>query len=333
MACVDPTALEQIQKINIVGLETASADDVKKFPTTNVYLSYKDIAGEICQPQYDPIVQEAIRYGSQVGQNAAEKLELSVAYLTVLMGSEILKIMPGQICALINPRVANDKEGIIAATLAMISMYGEQGFDKRRVLATIPASWEGIQAAKVLQYDHDVLCNISQIFCLPQAIAAAESLVTFVNPLVGPILNWTVKNTETKCFSGDDDPGVKVVASIYSYYRKFDIKTKVMAGQFENLHEVKALVGCDILNVSPKILEEMGKCRKPLNEKLCPSKAKGMSCITKCPMDEKKFRSALSDKMVSETFGQAIKELECEFGNLEKLVKNKMKSDGCECPS
>jgi transaldolase len=161
---------------------------------------------------------------------------------------EILKVVPGRVSTEVDARLSFDKDATIAKALTLIALYKERGISKERVLIKIASTWEGIQAARTLELEHGIHCNLTLLFSFSQAVACAEAGVTLISPFVGRILDWHVAKSG-KTFSSEEDPGVASVKKIYDYYRKFDYPTIVMGASFRNIGEIKELAGCDFLTI------------------------------------------------------------------------------------
>lgn len=72
-----------------------------------------------------------------------------------------------------------------------------------------------------------------------------------------------------KTYEGKDDPGVLSVTRVYNYYKKFGYTTQVMGASFRNTGEIRELAGCDLLTISPKLLQELVNSEEPLNRVSC----------------------------------------------------------------
>lgn len=131
----------------------------------------------------------------------------------------------------------------------ILQLYKDIGIDKSRVLIKLASTWEGIKAAHILQSEHGVNCNLTLMFSLPQAIAAAEAGAFLISPFVGRILDW-YKAANKRDYTPQEDPGVKSVQQIFNYYKKFGYKTIVMGASFRNVGEITELAGCDYLTIS-----------------------------------------------------------------------------------
>jgi transaldolase len=226
----------------------------------------------------------------------------------------------------VDARLSFDTVATIAKAKRLIGLYHEMGIDKSRILIKIAATWEGIQAAKVLEQEENITCNLTLIFSLAQAIACAEAHCTLISPFVGRIMDWHKKaRGMTEGFAPVDDPGVISVTQIYNYYKKFGHDTIVMGASFRNVGEIIELVGCDRLTIAPTLLDELQKSTEPIVAKLNAADAATMSDITKIDMNEKTFRWMMNeDAMATEKLAEGIRNFAADLVKLEKIVKEKM---------
>lgn len=200
------------------------------------------------------------------------------------------------------------------------------GIQKDRVLIKIASTWEGIQAAKILEEKHNIHCNLTLLFSFAQAVACADAGVTLISPFVGRILDWYVANTHTKSFEPEKDPGVISVTQIYNYYKKYDYKTVVMGASFRNIGEIKALAGCDYLTISPALLKDLEDDDEPINEQLSIKRAKSTD-IEKINIDEATFRWLLNeDAMATEKLSEGIRKFAQDSKKLEDMIKKYINS-------
>jgi transaldolase len=196
------------------------------------------------------LIDKAVAYGKEHGGSDIEtQVDAVLDNLLVQFGSEILKIVPGKVSTEVDARFSFDTEGSVKKALRIIDLYKELGIGKERVLIKVASTWEGIKAAEILQRDHGINCNLTLMFSLVQAIAAAEAGAFLISPFVGRILDW-YKASTGKTYSASEDPGVKSVEAIFNYYKKFGYKTIVMGASFRSVGEITALAGCDYLTIS-----------------------------------------------------------------------------------
>jgi len=224
----------------------------------------------------------------------------------------------------VDARLSFDKDASIAKAKKIIQLYKEAGIPKERILIKLGSTWEGIQAAKVLEEEYGIHCNLTLLFSFAQAVACAEAGITLISPFVGRILDWYVSNTDIKSFEPQDDPGVKSVTKIYNYYKKFGYKTVVMGASFRNTGEIKGLAGCDLLTISPGLLEQLDSSNETILEQLSEATAKKLD-VEKVEMSEKTFRWMMNeDQMATDKLSDGIRKFAVDAVKLETMLKAKM---------
>ena len=210
------------------------------------------------KPSYNALIDDALAWAKQKAPgNPEEQIEWAVNRLLVNFGVEILKIIPGRVSTEVDAHVSFDTQKTIAKAKRLIQLYEERGIAKDRVLIKIASTWEGIQAAKVLEQEYGIHCNLTLLFSFAQARGSAEAGVTLISPFVGRILDWHKAKNPGVQYTGETDPGVKSVKEIYNYFKTYGYKTIVMGASFRNVDEIKALAGVDFLTISPKLLHEL----------------------------------------------------------------------------
>jgi transaldolase len=235
--------LDQLKQHTVVVADTGDFASMKQFAprdaTTNPSLILKAAA----MPDYAWLIDQAVK-----DAGAVATVPVIIDRLLVLFGQEILKIVPGRVSTEVDARLSFDRDGTIAKAREIIGLYEKAGTPRERILIKIASTWEGIKAAELLQKER-IRCNLTLLFSFPQAVACAESGITLISPFVGRILDWYKKSTG-KDFSPTEDPGVKSVTQIYSYYKKFGYATEVMGASFRNKGEITELAGCDLLTIA-----------------------------------------------------------------------------------
>jgi len=302
--------LDQLKQFTTVVADTGDFESMRQYhpqdATTNPSLILKAAQNE----NYRHLVQQAVNSGGGT--------EAVIDRLLVLFGLEILKIVPGRVSTETDARLSFDMEGSIKKGRDLIALYEKAGIDRKRVLIKIAATWEGIQAARVLEQE-GIHCNLTLMFSLAQAAACAEAGVQLISPFVGRIKDWHVAKSGHD-FAPADDPGVHSVREIYSYYKKFNYRTEVMGASFRNKGEITELAGCDLLTIAPELLEELQNCREPLAKKLDQVEA-ATSPLQKIPTDEKSFRWLLNeDPMATEKTAEGIRKFGVDIVKLEAMI-------------
>ncbi|CAG9827840.1 unnamed protein product [Diabrotica balteata] len=313
--------LEQLKALTTVVADTGDFEAMKAFKPTDATTNPSLILAAAALPQYKPIIDKAIQYGNKLGGDMSQKLDNTMDMLCVLFGVEILKIVPGRVSTEVDARLSFNKEASVAKARKIIKLYEEQGISKDRILIKLASTWEGIQAARELEKKHNIHCNLTLLFNFAQAVACAEAGVTLISPFVGRILDWYVANTDKKSYAGDEDPGVVSVTKIYNYYKKFGYKTVVMGASFRNVGEIKALAGCDLLTISPKLLGELEASHDSLPVKLSVESAL-KSDLEKIEIDESTFRWMLNeDQMATDKLSDGIRKFAADSIKLEGTLK------------
>lgn len=317
------SVLEQLKKVTTVVADTGDFNAMKEFLPTDATTNPSLILSASKMELYAPLITESIAY---VKENAATKapsqmLELAMERLFVIFGKEILKIIPGRVSTEVDARLSFDTNASIDKALSLIGQYEKLGVSKERVLIKLASTWEGIQAARILESKHGIHCNMTLLFNFEQAVACAEANVTLVSPFVGRILDWYVKNTDRKKYGRHDDPGVLSVKRIFNYYKKHGYNTQVMGASFRNTEQIKGLIGCDLLTISPSLLHQLSQDQETVPVVLKSSDASAMN-IQRITVDEKTFRWALNeDAMATEKLAEGIRNFSKDARALEDIVK------------
>ncbi|HUX28305.1 MAG TPA: transaldolase, partial [Terracidiphilus sp.] len=269
--------LEQLRKYTVVVADTGDIEAMEKFRPQDATTNPSLITAAAQMPQYQPIVDSVlIEARNELGESATDQAVANLAFqrLAIAFGKKILAIVPGRVSTEVDARLSYDTEATIAQARSIIAQYDAAGIGRDHVLVKIASTWEGIRAAEVLERE-GIHCNLTLLFGLHQAIAAADAGATLISPFVGRILDWYKKDTG-KDFHGADDPGVQSVTRVYNYFKKFGYKTVVMGASFRNIGEIQELAGCDLLTISPQLLGELEASEAALPRKLDPDAAKAM---------------------------------------------------------
>jgi transaldolase len=312
------STLEQLRAVTTVVADTGDFQTMSVFlpqdATTNPSLILKAVQ----KAQYRPLLDTVkTRY-------ANEPLDLQTDRLLVAFGREILNIIPGRVSTEVDARLSFDTEATIARARRLVSLYQAEGIDTtKRLLIKIASTWEGIQAAKVLEQE-GIACNLTLLFSPIQAHACAQAKVTLISPFVGRIYDWYKKNAgntwDEAANAGPNDPGVQSVRRIYAYYKQNQITTEVMGASFRNTGQIKALAGCDLLTISPELLAELNSSNEPLSISLSTTWATQQT-PEHFPDGEAAFRYELNaDAMGTEKLAEGIRAFVKDAKTLDELL-------------
>ena len=313
--------LEQLRAMTVVVADTGDLDAVRRLKpvdcTTNPTLLLKAVE----TPAYGDLVEEAIRWGkAQAGSREAVAAAVCDR-LAVTFGAELTRIVPGRVSTEVDADLSFDTQATLAKARALIADYAARGIGRERILIKIASTWEGIQAARVLQAE-GIDTNLTLLFALPQAIACGDANVFLISPFVGRILDWHVKAGGGP-YTAETDPGVVSVRSIYAYYKTHGVPTVVMGASFRNTGEIEALAGCDRLTIGPGLLDELAKAQGELPRRLDP-KAPGEAGPA-MKLDEKTFRFLMNeDAMATEKLSEGIRGFVKDLRALRGLVTKRL---------
>lgn len=311
--------LDQLKKMTTIVADTGDIDSIKQFAPTDATTNPSLIMSAAKNSQYQHLIKDAVAFAKSKSQVLEDQRVLLMDKLFVNFGVEILKLIPGRVSTEVDARLSFDIEGSIKKAHALIQLYQDAGVPKERILIKLASTWEGIVAAKQLEIE-GIHCNMTLLFSLPQAVACAEANATLVSPFVGRILDWFKKAKNVAQYAPSEDPGVISVTTIYNYFKKFDYKTQVMGASFRNIDEILELAGCDLLTISPQLLEELKTSEGLVTRKLDPSTSRA-SVIEKLHLDEKKFRLLLNDdQMATEKLSEGIRKFAEDASKLEQTI-------------
>lgn len=318
--------LEQLREMTVVVADTGDIQAIETFKPRDATTNPSLITAAAQMPQYQQIVDDTVKAArASLGKNATPQQVISLAFdrLAVSFGLKILEIIPGRVSTEVDARLSFDVDATIAKGRDLIAQYEAHNISRERVLIKIAATWEGIQAAAVLEKE-GIHCNLTLLFGIHQAIACAENGITLISPFVGRILDWYKKDTGRDSYPSDEDPGVISVTEVYNYYKKFGYKTEVMGASFRNIGEITELAGCDLLTIAPSLLAELQSTEAELPRKLNPETAATKS-IEKISIDKATFdRMHTENRMANEKLAEGIHGFTKALEQLEGILETRL---------
>ncbi|MFZ6759935.1 transaldolase [Undibacterium sp. Ji50W] len=304
--------LEQLKQYTTVVADTGDFQAIQAYAPRDATTNPSLILKAVQKPEYLPLLEKAVK------DTAGKSIDETIDHLLIAFGLQILKVIPGRVSTETDARLSFDTAGTIAKGRQLIAMYEAAGIPRDRILIKIASTWEGIRAAEILEKE-GIRCNMTLLFSLAQAIACAEAGAQLISPFVGRIYDWYKKQTGQEIF-GADDPGVLSVKKIYTYYRKFGYNTEVMGASFRNTSQILELAGCDLLTISPDLLQKLSDSNSNVTQKLSKEMAL-TSDLQKVSMDEKTFRLELNeDAMATEKLSEGIRAFCADTVKLEKMI-------------
>lgn len=307
--------LEQIKEHTVVVADTGDFGSIRQYEPRDATTNPSLILKAAKQEEYAGLVQDVVEKAKAEGINQVEEV---MDRLLVRFGVSILEIVPGRVSTEVDARLSFDQEASLSKARSLIARYEELGFSRDRVLIKLATTWEGIEVSRELEQE-GIHCNMTLLFSLAQAIACAEAGSQLISPFVGRILDWYKQKTG-ETYEGPEDPGVQSVTEIFNYYKKFGYKTEVMGASFRNVGEIKELVGCDLLTISPNLLQEMQEDHSLLEVKLSEEKAM-QSDLSKVEINESSFRFQMNeDEMATTKLAEGIRKFSADVRTLEDLL-------------
>jgi transaldolase len=317
--------LDQLRQYTVVVADTGDIEAMEKFRPQDATTNPSLITAAAQMPQYQPIVDSVLAAArKELGDAATDQAVANQAFkgLAIAFGKKILAIVPGRVSTEVDARLSWDTAATIEQGRAIIAQYDQAGIGRDRILIKIASTWEGIRAAEVLEKE-GIHCNLTLLFGLHQAIAAADAGATLVSPFVGRILDWYKKDTG-KEYQGAEDPGVVSVTRVYNYYKKFSYKTQVMGASFRNIGEIIELAGCDLLTISPQLLAELEATEAGLPRKLDPEAAQSLH-IERIVIDKEVFEFLHdSNRMATDKLKEGIEGFSAALVKLETLLAKRL---------
>jgi transaldolase len=317
------TQLESLQRFSIIVSDTGELDAIKRFhpqdATTNPSLIYKAAQ----ETRYEHLIESAIAAAGS-GGDAAGRMSRVMDQLFVQFGREITALIPGRVSTEVDARLSFDTAATEAKARHLIELYEAVGIHRNRVLIKIASTWEGIRAAERLERD-DIHCNMTLLFSFAQAVACAEAGVTLISPFVGRIYDWYKKARGVDDIAPEDDPGVASVRRIYDYFKKYGYATQIMGASFRKTEQIIALAGCDLLTISPELLQKLDATAGEVRRELSPEAAQSFA-EPRIHLDEPGFRWLHNtDAMATEKLGEGIRSFDSDARKLEQALASRLR--------
>jgi len=317
--------LDQLAAMTVVVADTGDIDAIRQFTPRDATTNPSLILAAAQIPAYQELIDRSLRESRQVmGQQAAaeEVVNEALDEISVTFGKEILKIVPGRVSTEVDARLSYDTDATIAKARKLIGLYQQAGIGNDRVLIKIASTWEGIRAAEHLEKE-GIHCNLTLLFGFAQAVACAEAGATLISPFVGRILDWYKKSTGRDHYPGPEDPGVLSVTRIFNYFKTYGYGTEVMGASFRNIDEIIELAGCDLLTISPALMDQLRSSEGELIRKLNASEPAASEA--RIHVDRELFTSMMAtDTMASEKLDEGIRGFSKAIESLEAQLAHRL---------
>jgi transaldolase len=310
------TLLESLKQVTTVVADTGDIESMRQFKPQDATPNPSLLVKAAQQPQYRPLVEAALAGAERAGVPESRRTEAFMDRLAVNFGKEILKIVPGRVSTEVDARLSFDTDATIAKARELIGLYEKDGIGRERILIKVGSTWEGIRAAAQLEQE-GIHCNLTLLFSFAQAVACAEAGVTLISPFVGRIYDFYKKERGAE-IPRAEDPGVQSVTRIYTYYKKYGYQTQVMGASFRKVDQILDLAGCDLLTISPDLLDALQKTEGTVVPKLTVDQAR-QSSEPRLALDEKTYRWMHNlDAMAVEKLSDGIRKFNDDARKLEQ---------------
>ena len=292
------TALNQLKTLTTIVADTGDLHAIQQFRPLDATTNPSLITAAASLPENKALLEAAFDQAKSEGYQSDELIERTIDILTVKLGAEILKIVEGRVSTEVDAALSYDTQATIDKAKELLALYKNYGVDQNRILIKIASTWEGIQAAKVLEAE-GIHCNLTLLFGLHQAKACAEANVTLISPFVGRILDWYKKAENVEHYPIDKDPGVLSVKQIYHFYKQHHVKTEIMGASFRSVDQVLGLAGCDLLTVSPNLLAELDKDQRIVEPQLSLEHAHAHHQAESVALTKAEFKAELEQDLMA----------------------------------
>lgn len=287
------TALEQLRTMTTIVADTGDLSAIERLSPVDATTNPSLITKALTHPDKQALLSDTLnRFHGDI--------DAVIDALTIEIGCDILKLIEGRVSTEVDARLSYDTQATINKALEFMDAYGQAGVDPERILIKIAATWQGIEAAKALE-KQNIHCNLTLLFGQHQAAACADAGVTLISPFVGRILDWQKRQQNRQIVPVEDDMGVQSVKLIYQYFKQHGYDTQVMGASFRSPEQVLALAGCDLLTISPELLDSLASLETEVTRQLSPELAiNGSAALNKISLDQASFEAAYQDDKVTQ---------------------------------
>lgn len=315
-----PSKLSQLRELSVVVADTGDYEAIKRLQPVDCTTNPTLVKKALDLPVYAELIERELAWGRQQSGDREAVVHAVADRLTIGVGALLSTLVPGRVSTEVDADQAHDTAATVAKARQFIQMYADAGVPREKILIKIAATWEGVEAARILQAE-GIDCNLTLIFNPTQALACSEAGAFLISPFVGRILDWYVANGQTPA-NIDEDPGVKFVRGVYAEFKRRGSPTVVMGASFRSTAQIEALAGCDRLTISPDLLEKLDADHGELPRKLVAGAADGASVT---PIDAAKFAADLAaDPMATEKLATGIDAFAKDLQALRERIRSEL---------
>ena len=315
-----PSKLSQLRELSVVVADTGDYEAIKRLQPVDCTTNPTLVKKALDLPVYAELIERELAWGRQQGGDREAVVHAVADRLTIGVGALLSTLVPGRVSTEVDADQAHDTAATVAKARQFIQMYADAGVPREKILIKIAATWEGVEAARVLQAE-GIDCNLTLIFNPTQALACSEAGAFLISPFVGRILDWYVANGQTPA-NIDEDPGVVFVRGVYAEFKRRGSPTVVMGASFRSTAQIEALAGCDRLTISPDLLEKLEADHGALPRTLVAGAAEAVQVT---PIDAAKFAADLAaDPMATEKLATGIDAFAKDLQALRERIRSEL---------
>ncbi|RYR29452.1 hypothetical protein Ahy_B01g053827 isoform E [Arachis hypogaea] len=148
------TELDAVSAFSEIVPDTVIFDDFEKFPPTAATVSSSLLLGicglpdTIFRNAVDMALADSECYGLE---NTEARLSCFSSKALVNVGGDMAKLVPGRVSTEVDARLAYDTHAIIRKVHDLLKLYNDISIPPQRLLFKIPSTWQGIEAARLLE--------------------------------------------------------------------------------------------------------------------------------------------------------------------------------------
>lgn len=287
-------ALTQLAKYTTIVADTGDLSAIARLRPQDATTNPSLVTSALLSGEHDELIRQI--------QGLGLSQDKTIDRLTAELGKQILGHIEGRVSTEVDARYSFDTQKTVQNALEFMELYDKLGVDTSRILIKIASTWQGIQSAQILE-KQGIHCNLTLLFTDTQAKACADAGVKLISPFVGRLTDWQKAHENRTQIEVVEDLGVNSVKNIYHLYKSYGYTTEIMGASFRSTAQILALAGCDLLTISPALLDELAAMTVEVTRQLHPSET---PLERLAPLDEMAFGNAQDSSPLNELLLKGI---------------------------
>ncbi|KAJ7241694.1 hypothetical protein B0H12DRAFT_1133335 [Mycena haematopus] len=250
----------------------------------------------------------------------------------VELGMAIYERNGGPQLTFVDPRKNDDSLAMTRRAKRLMNLFRARGMSQEKVIISIPATEDGVAAAKELEAA-GIRTNLIFVASIMHAAICAQAGATAISIAVGPLLLCHERRRNAVYPDLALHPGMEVIQAIFEYFKLHEIRTRLVGLDFRQLAELSALSGFDAVCLSKEQLEVTRWKAETRSSDLsdrppqASMRARQAQHPTKLPENGIGFMSVMSAgarSMLAATVYSAVGKMERQMNAIEKIVKEEV---------